>query len=31
VVGNSFRSDDHTVKAGINYRFGWGGPAVAKY
>ena len=20
-----------TVKAGVNYRFGWGGPAAAKY
>jgi outer membrane immunogenic protein len=27
----SFRTDDHTVKAGINYRFNWGGPVVAKY
>ena len=28
----SFRNDEHTVKAGINYRFGWGGaPVVAKY
>lgn len=23
--------DVHTVKAGINYRFGWSGPVVAKY
>jgi outer membrane immunogenic protein len=23
--------DVHTVKAGVNYRFGWGGPLVAKY
>lgn len=23
--------DVHTVKAGIDYRFGWGGPVVAKY
>ena len=23
--------DVHTVKAGINYRFGWDGPVVAKY
>ncbi|HYW64784.1 MAG TPA: porin family protein, partial [Bradyrhizobium sp.] len=23
--------DVHTVKAGVNYRFGWGGPVVAKY
>jgi outer membrane immunogenic protein len=27
----SFRNDDHTVKAGLNYRFNWGGPAVARY
>jgi outer membrane immunogenic protein len=30
-VGSSFRDDEHTVKAGLNYRFGWGGPVVAKY
>ena len=30
VVGQRFRDDDHTVKVGVNYRFGWGGPA-AKY
>ncbi|MEA2882461.1 MAG: outer rane immunogenic protein [Bradyrhizobium sp.] len=29
VASGSF--DVHTVKAGINYRFGWGGPVVAKY
>jgi outer membrane immunogenic protein len=23
--------DVHTIKAGINYRFGWGGPVVARY
>ena len=27
----SYRSDEHTVKAGVNYRFNWGGPVVAKY
>ena len=27
----SFRSDEHTLKAGINYRFNLGGPVVAKY
>ena len=27
----SFTTDDHAVKAGINYRFNWGGPVVAKY
>ena len=30
-VGTRFRDDEHTVKAGINYRFGWGGPVAAKY
>jgi len=30
-VAGSFRNDEHTIKAGINYRFGWGGPVVAKY
>jgi outer membrane immunogenic protein len=27
----SFRTNDNTVTAGINYRFNWGGPVVAKY
>jgi outer membrane immunogenic protein len=27
----SVRNDDQTVKAGLNYRFNWGGPVVAKY
>jgi outer membrane immunogenic protein len=31
IVGARFRDDEHTVKLGINYRFGWGGPVVAKY
>ncbi|WP_291860584.1 outer membrane beta-barrel protein [Bradyrhizobium sp.] len=31
IVGARFRDDEHTVKAGLNYRFGWGGPAVARY
>ena len=26
-----FRNDEHTVKVGINYRFNFGGPVVAKY
>ena len=30
IVGARFTDDDHTVKAGINYRFNWGGP-VARY
>jgi outer membrane immunogenic protein len=29
--GVSFGLDVHTIKAGINYRFNWGGPVVAKY
>jgi outer membrane immunogenic protein len=29
--GYSVRNDEHTVKAGLNYRFNWGGPVVAKY
>lgn len=33
VVANRSEWDDtfHTVKAGINYHFNWGGPVVAKY
>ena len=31
IVGTSFRNDEHTVKAGINYRFGWGGPVATRY
>jgi outer membrane immunogenic protein len=31
VAGRSFRNDEHTVKVGVNYRFGWGGPIAAKY
>ncbi|MDH6689043.1 outer membrane immunogenic protein [Bradyrhizobium japonicum] len=30
VIG-SFRNDQHTIKAGLNYRFNLGGPAVARY
>ena len=26
-----FRNDEHTIKAGLNYRFNWGAPVVAKY
>jgi len=26
-----YTNDLHTVKAGLNYRFNWGGPVVAKY
>jgi outer membrane immunogenic protein len=31
IIGSRFRDDEHTVKAGVNYRFGWGGPAAGKY
>lgn len=31
IVGARFRDDEHTVKVGLNYRFGWGGPVVSKY
>jgi outer membrane immunogenic protein len=31
IVGNSFRDDEHTVKLGVNYRFGWGGPMATRY
>jgi outer membrane immunogenic protein len=27
----NFRTDDHVVKAGLNYRFNWGAPVVARY
>jgi outer membrane immunogenic protein len=27
----SFTTDDHTVKAGLNYRFNWGPPVAARY
>jgi outer membrane immunogenic protein len=27
----STRNDEHTFKVGVNYRFNWGGPVVAKY
>jgi outer membrane immunogenic protein len=30
-VSAGFRDDEQTAKLGLNYRFGWGGPAVARY
>jgi outer membrane immunogenic protein len=30
LAGARFNDDEHTVKAGLNYRFNWGGP-VARY
>jgi outer membrane immunogenic protein len=29
--GVGLAADVHTIKAGINYRFGWGGPVIARY
>jgi outer membrane immunogenic protein len=31
IIGSRFRDDEHTVKVGVNYRFGWGGPVAARY
>jgi outer membrane immunogenic protein len=31
IVGARFRDDEHTIKAGLNYRFGWGGPVATRY
>ena len=31
VAALSYKDDMHSVKAGINYHFNWGGPVVAKY
>ena len=31
IAGTRFTDDEHTVKAGLNYRFNWGGPVVARY
>ena len=30
IAGAQFRNDEHTVKVGVNYRFGWGGPAASQ-
>ena len=27
----TFRNDEHTLKAGLNYRFNWGSPVAARY
>jgi outer membrane immunogenic protein len=27
----SFSNDEHTIKAGVNYRFNWAGPVAARY
>jgi len=31
IAGARAREDDHTVKFGVNYRFGWGGPPGSRY
>jgi outer membrane immunogenic protein len=31
IIGARFRDDEHTVKVGVNYRFGWGGPVATHY
>ena len=31
LAGSRFNDDEHTVKAGLNYRFNWSGPVVARY
>ncbi|WGD55852.1 porin family protein [Bradyrhizobium sp. CB1650] len=31
IAGVRGRDDEHTVKVGVNYRFGWGGPSGARY
>jgi outer membrane immunogenic protein len=31
IVGVRFTDDEHTVKAGLNYRFNWGAPVAARY
>jgi outer membrane immunogenic protein len=31
LAGARFRDDENTVKAGVNYRFNWGGPVAARY
>ncbi len=31
IVGVRSRDDEHTVKVGVNYRFGWGGPPGSRY
>jgi outer membrane immunogenic protein len=31
LAGTRLNDDEHTVKAGLNYRFNWGNPVVARY
>ena len=31
LAGAGFNDDEHVVKAGVNYRFNWGGPVAGRY
>ena len=31
LAGARFNDDEHVVKAGVNYRFNWGGPVAGRY
>ena len=31
IAGARLRDDEHAVKVGVNYRFGWGGPVGGQY
>jgi outer membrane immunogenic protein len=31
LAGVRFNDDEHVVKAGVNYRFNWGGPVAGRY
>jgi outer membrane immunogenic protein len=31
VPTGSFTTDDHVVRAGVNYHFNWGGPVAPRY
>jgi outer membrane immunogenic protein len=31
LAGTGFNNNEHTFKVGLNYRFGWAGPVVARY
>lgn len=31
IAGARLRDDEHSVKVGVNYRFGWGGPVGGRY
>jgi outer membrane immunogenic protein len=31
ILGSRFHDEEHSVKVGVNYRFGWGGPVQSRY